>query len=294
MFDLTPEALAYGEGLLARSAFPEIDKPVTCAVSGGADSLSLLILARLHGLEVTAVHVDHGLREESASEAAVVQKASRRFEAAFRPKAVHLVAGPDLEARARAARKQVVGPDALTGHTLDDQAETLLINLLRGTGVAGLGAMEPGGIHPILALRRAETVKLCGLAGLDPVLDPSNDDPRFVRNRVRHELLPLMADISQRDIAPLLSRTSERARQLDQALSELSEDLDPTNVSQLSQAPRALAAQALRRWLRTPNGHPPSQAELARVFDVVEMRAVSCQLSGGRQVKRTQGVLRVE
>ena len=101
--------------------------------------------------------------------------------------------GPNLEARARAARFAVLPADVATGHTMDDQAETILVNLLRGAGADGLAGMAPGRRHPLLGLRRLETHALCAEVGLEPVCDPSNADPAFVRNRVRHELLPLCA-----------------------------------------------------------------------------------------------------
>lgn len=294
MIDIPEAARNLGAELLGLCRFPSVGSSVTCAVSGGADSIALLVLARLANLEVTAVHVDHGLRQGSAAEANIVAAVARQVGAAFRAERVDLIDGPDLEARARRARKGTYGPDALTGHTADDQAETLLINLLRGTGIAGLAAMKPGGIHPLLGIRRADTVKLCELAGFCPIRDPSNTDPRFLRNRVRHELLPLMNDISQRDTTPLLNRTADRARELHSAIHELSFSLDPTNSRQLQTAPRAVAAQCLRRWLQDEDGHPPSFDELERVLEVVHHRSVACEISGGRRVARTDGVLRLE
>ncbi len=111
--------------------------------------------------------------------------------------------------------------DVLTGHTADDQAETVLINLLRGAGASGLAAMRPGPTKPLLALRRAETVALCADLGLDPVIDPSNADRRFLRNRVREEVLPLLCDVAKRDVVPLLLRTGELLRDDDDLLDEL-------------------------------------------------------------------------
>src|SRR3954468_16835813 len=121
--------------LLGRCRFPAPGTSVTCAVSGGADSLALLVLACAAGLSVTAVHVDHGLRPRSEAEAHVVQEAATRFGARFRAEAVHVGDGANLEARARAARYAVLPPDVLTGHTADDQAETVLVNVLRGAGI---------------------------------------------------------------------------------------------------------------------------------------------------------------
>ena len=131
---------------LARSRcdFPVAGTAVTCAVSGGADSLALLVLAVEAGCAVTAVHVDHGLRAGSAAEADIVAAAAARFGAVFRAERVDVPAGPNLEARARAARYAVLPPDVCTGHTADDQAETVLLNLLRGAGAPGVAALRPG------------------------------------------------------------------------------------------------------------------------------------------------------
>ncbi len=294
VLDLRDEAREFGQLVLTRCQFPEAPAAVTCGVSGGADSLALLILARLGGLEVEAVHVDHGLRPDGEAEAQFVARVAKQVGARFRSERAAVGEGPDLEARARKARLALLGSGAMTGHTADDQAETLLINLLRGAGVAGLAGMRPGGTHPLLGIRRHDTARLCLLAGLSPVDDPSNRNPRFVRNRVRHELLPLMDDISQRDVVPLLNRTAGRARSLQGAVEILAGDLDPTDTRELQSTPIALAAEALRRWLRDAKGHPPSEAELIRVMEVVEHKTKGCELSGGRRVARSNGVLRLQ
>ena len=280
--------------LLDRCTFPPVGSTVTAAVSGGADSLTLLVLACAAELDVTAVHVDHGLRDGSGAEAEVVASAASRFGARFRSEQVTVPQGPDLEQRARLARLAVVGDGAMTGHTAEDQAETLLINLMRGAGVPGLAAMEPGPTHPILALRRSETVELCANLGLNPVDDPSNRDPRFVRNRVRHELLPLLADISQRDPVPLLTRTAALARQMRTDVETLAVGLDPTDTKDLAGRPVTVAHQALRSWLADAIGHPPSAAEVDRVMAVVRHEATACELSGGRRVLRSGGKLSVQ
>ena len=193
--------------LLSRCTFPPRGRPLACAVSGGADSLALLVLAAAAGCAVTAIHVDHGLRaglggrgRGGAGGGGAVRRARSRATGSS------VAAGPNLEARARAARFAVLPADVATGHTMDDQAETILVNLLRGAGADGLAGMEPGARHPLLGLRRRETHALCAAVGLAPVCDASNDDPAFVRNRVRHELLPLCAEVAGRDPVPLLAR----------------------------------------------------------------------------------------
>ncbi|MFM8714161.1 MAG: ATP-binding protein, partial [Actinomycetota bacterium] len=99
----------------------------------------------------------------------------------------------------------------LTGHTADDQAETTLINLLRGAGTAGLAGMRRDR-HPLLGLRRSETQGLCAALGVVPLHDPMNDESRFQRVRVREELMPLLIDISKRDIVDVLVRQAELLR----------------------------------------------------------------------------------
>jgi tRNA(Ile)-lysidine synthase len=271
---------------------------VTCAVSGGADSLALLVLAVEAGCDVTAVHVDHGLRPGSEDEAAVVRTAAERWGADFRSVRVDVGPGPNLEARARAARYAALPADALTGHTADDQAETVLLNLMRGAGLDGLAGMDPVR-RPIRRLRGSETLALCVEVGLEPVDDPSNADPAFRRNRVRHELLPLLDAIAGRDVVPVLARQADLVRADVALLDDLAAALDPADARALAAAPPALAQRAVRRWLRAsgPGGdehHPPDAATVERVLTVARGDAVACELPGGWRVARTRGRLRLE
>ena len=264
---------------------------MVCAVSGGPDSLALLVLAVAAELEVTAVHVDHGLRDGSAAEAQVVAQAAERFGAAFRAARVEVVPGSNLEARARAARHAALPPDALLGHTADDLAETVLLNLLRGAALDGLAGFAPA-CRPLRGIRRAETHALCAAMGLDPVQDPSNLDPAFRRNRVRHELLPLLDAIAERDLVPVLARQADLLRDDALLLDELAAALDPTDAAALAAAPPALARRAVRRWLRDgPEQHPPDRATVDRVLAVAGGAASACEVGGGRAVRRHRGRL---
>jgi tRNA(Ile)-lysidine synthase len=270
--------------LLPRCTFPAPGTPVVCAVSGGADSSALLILAVAAGLQVTAVHVDHGLRPGSHTEADLVAAMADRFGAAFRAERVHVDHGPNLEARARAARRAVLPADAATGHTADDQAETVLLHLMRG-GAIGLAAMRPGPRHPILGLRRHETRALCAELGVATVDDPSNDDPSFTRNRVRHELLPLLDHIAARDLVPVLVRQADLLRDDHDLLDEWATALDVTDARAVAAAPLPLARRAVRAWLR--GQHPPDAASVERVLDVARGVTEACEVVGGRRVWRS-------
>lgn len=279
--------------LLARCRFPPPGADVTCAVSGGADSLALLVLATAAGCRVAAVHVDHGLRPGSAAEAEVVAAAARRLGARFRAERAQVAPGPNLEARARAARYAVLPPGAVTGHTADDQAETVLLNLLRGAGLDGLAGMGRDR-HPILGLRRAETRAVCDAEGLAPVEDPSNLDPVHRRNRVRSELIPLLDAIAQRDVAPLLARQADLLRDEAVFLDDLAGAVDPTNARALAAAPVVLARRALRRWLGEGQDHPPDAATVERALAVARGGSKASDVGAGRRLARTGNVLRLE
>ncbi|MET0457728.1 MAG: tRNA lysidine(34) synthetase TilS [Ilumatobacteraceae bacterium] len=278
--------------LLARCPFPPPGTSVDCAFSGGADSTALVVLAAAARCRVTAVHVDHGLRPSSADEAEQARHLAGVIGVGFRLERLVVAAGPNLEARARAARSAVLPSGVLTGHTADDRAETMLINLLRGTGLDGLAAMGPDPARPLLALRRSDTAGLCAVLGLPTVDDPTNAEPRFVRNRVRHELLPLMASIAGRDVIPLLVRTAEVVAD-DLALADAhTGDVDPTDAKALAAAPPALARRVLRRWLLA-DGYPPDAATVARVLAVARGEHRACELTGGRRVERHRQRLRI-
>ena len=258
-------------GLLARCRFPS-GETLHCAVSGGADSLTLLLLACRTERKVTAWHVDHGLRSDSANDFAFVNDIAVRLgvEAALRT--VRVEQGPNIEARARDARFAVLPPNVLTGHTADDQAETVIINLLRGSGTAGLSGMTREG-HPLLGLRRHETRSLCDELGLTPLSDPMNEDDRFRRVRIRNEVLPLLGDVSKRDVVDVLVRQAELLRDDDDLLDELAAMIDVHDAKAVTQAPIALARRAIRQWLADPL--PP------------------CDIGDGRQVRRSRQRLRI-
>ncbi len=260
-------------------------------MSGGADSLALLALAVASGRRVTAVHVDHGLRPGSHREAELVRDAAAQVGAEFEARTVNVDSGPNVEARARAARYAALPDDVLTGHTADDQAETVVVNLLRGAGIDGLSGMRefggPSGAvgHPLLALRRHDTEAVCAVLGWTPFHDPSNDDEGLLRNRIRRSILPLLDEAAGRDLTPILVRQATLLADDAAVLDDLARGIDPTDAKALSSAPVALARRAVRNWLARV--HPPDAASVERVLAVARGEAVACELPGGARVQRT-------
>ena len=277
--------------LLSRCTFPSEKSQVDCAVSGGADSVALLVLACAANLNVTAWHVDHGLRENSDMEAALVAQLAEQLGAQFESRTVTVEKGANVEARAREARYGALPEGVMTGHTADDQAETVLINLLRGSGTRGLAGMQPTQQRPLLHLRRSETQALCSALGIAVFNDPSNNDERFQRNRIRHEVLPLMESLAKRDLVPVLMRQADLLRDDDDLLNELASALDPTDARALASAPIALARRAIRTWLTNPL--VPDSATVERVLEVARGNALACDIGLGRQVRRSQQQLRI-
>ncbi len=265
--------------------------PIHCAVSGGADSSALLILASLTGEEVVAHHVDHGLRPNGPDESNHVANLASKVGADFRSVVLSIEDGPNLEARAREARFASLPTDVHTGHTADDQAETILLHLLRGGGPDALAGMRDDQ-HPIIRLRRADTESVCQIFQWRPTEDPSNDDSRFRRNRIRHEVLPLLNKVAERDVVPLLVRAGQIAEKDAELLDRLAREIDATDAVAVASAPIALARRAIRAWLR--EGHPPDLASVERVLQVARGEALGTEITGGRSVRRTDGKLRVE
>ena len=215
--------LAAVRSFLAAGHVPD-GAPLVVACSGGADSLALAAAVRSVAGERQAVlaTVDHGLQPGSAEVARSVAEVAR---AIGYPRIEVLpvrVTGPGgTEAAARDARYTALrelafslGPEAavLLAHTADDQAETVLLGLARGSGPRSVAGMRPWRApwgRPLLAVRRADTEAACAAAGLVPWQDPHNADPSFTRVRLRREVLPLLEEVLGGGVAPALARTAE-------------------------------------------------------------------------------------
>jgi tRNA(Ile)-lysidine synthase len=232
------------------------------AVSGGPDSTALLWLAarwrarRKRGPKLIAVTVDHGLRPESAREAKQVARLARKLGIAHRT--LHWSGkkpASRLQERARSARYGLLADAAraagaahvLTAHTLDDQAETVLLGLARGSGpdaVAGMRVVAPPLLRPLLAIPRAATVQACRDAALEAWADPHNADRRFARVRVRLDALPALEAAIGPGVAAALARTADQVQEDAAALDALAAELAP-ELAELADGGIALPVDAL-------------------------------------------------
>jgi tRNA(Ile)-lysidine synthase len=208
---------------------------VLAACSGGGDSLALAaalaFVAPRAGLRAGGVTVDHGLQEGSVQRAAAV--AALMSKLGLDPvRAIAVTPATGNEAAARAARYNALDETArewnaktvLLGHTLDDQAETVLLGLARGSGsrsLAGMPARRGLYRRPLLGLRRATTAAACAELGLDPWQDPHNHDFRFTRARVRHRLIPALEEALGPGVAEALARTASQLRADAECLDDL-------------------------------------------------------------------------
>jgi tRNA(Ile)-lysidine synthase len=213
---------------IARERLLAGGETVLVGVSGGADSTALLhVLAALApelGLALHVLHVDHGLRRDSARDAEVVRRLAARYGLPVDVATVTVERTGSLEEAARRARHAALeaGADRVgasriaLGHTADDQAETVLMRLLEGTGLRGLAGIRPRRgrvIRPLLEVRRQAIADLLAAAGLSWIEDPTNRDCRFLRNRVRHQVLPALARQADRgDLVRPLTRVARQAR----------------------------------------------------------------------------------
>lgn len=262
--------------VLERCRFPlakdaNIISPIfDLAVSGGPDSLAMTVLALAAGLRIRIWHFDHQIRDTSTLEAEWVAEFAESIGAEFSLVSHKIEAGSNLEARARKARKESFPRDIATGHTMDDQVETLLINLLRGSGTAGLSAMRIGAAKPILALRKAETSQICKVVGLNPIHDASNDSTQFLRNRIRHELVPSLNDLARRDVVPVLFRSAEIFGLESDFLDGLACDIDPTNRVQLREANLVVRYRSIRRAASQITGYPPSFDAMTQLSNLID------------------------
>ena len=279
-----------------RAVLDTTEGPVVVALSGGADSLALAAAAAFEagrrGIQVEAVVVDHGLQE--GSDATAADAAAKAVARGLAARVVRVEVGADdgPEAAARRARYDAlaraaadIGADTvLLGHTLDDQAETVLLGLARGSGGLSLAGMPaerrdatgPRWARPLLGIRRRTTVSACRAEGLEPWSDPHNVDPAYARVRVRERVMPVLEAELGPGVAEALARTAEQLREdaeaiqdmIDETIEDIVEHAEAgisISVAALAANPAALRNRVIRYVVESEFGVSLTRAQTLEV-----------------------------
>ena len=279
---------------------------IVCAVSGGADSMALLwamyLLKEEWRLDLSAAHFNHHLRgAESDRDEAFVREFCAGYGIPLHVGSAEVKPGrKGLEAAAREARyaflRSLPGKIA-TAHTADDNAETVLLLLVRGTGLKGLGGIMPKNgdvIRPMLSVTRAQVEELLEEYAVDHISDSSNETDAFLRNRLRHHVMPLLTQENPR-IAENLSAMALRLRQDEEALSQIARQHAPIGVEDLRQQPPAIRARALEAFLKESGVKEPegSHIALAEALVFTDKPSAAAQFPGGITIARNYDALEV-
>jgi len=282
--------------------------PVVVLLSGGRDSVCLLdVAARLAGAQaVTALHVDYGLRTESAGDATHCRALCTRLGVALD---VHVARRPEgagnLQAWARdvrlgtGARLAVArGARLATGHTASDQAETVLLRLAASPGrraLLGMAARDGLLVRPLLGVTRAQTASHCTARGLAWREDASNDDPAYARNRARAGLLPALRELhpaAEANVVRTAQLLREEAAVLDEVVETALAGRDRIAIDHLAALPPALARLVVRRLAEDAAGRLCARAA-GRLPDILALGDGSLDLGDGARAVVAGGVLRI-
>lgn len=280
---------------------------VVVAVSGGADSLALAagvaFVAPREGWNARAVVIDHDLQEGSdrVARTAADQVASLSLDVEVIRVRVGRAGGPEAAARdARYGALEATGADAvLLGHTRDDQAETVLLGLGRGSGprsIAGMRPIDGRYRRPLLDVTRAETRAVCRAVGLQPWDDPHNADPAYRRVRIRTEALPLLEDVLGGGVRDALARTAAQIRDDDDHLDALAAEVagrPQLSCTDLAALPRAIRTRVLLRLAREAGARDLGAVHVAALEGlVIDWRGqAGVDLPGGMTAGRRGGTL---
>ena len=277
---------------------------VICAVSGGADSVAMLfalyLLREKLGITLEAAHFNHNLRgEESLRDETFVRELCARYDIPIHVASGEIRSGKKgLEAAARDARyaflESLPGKIA-TAHTADDNAETILMHLVRGTGLKGLGGIAPQRgklIRPMLGITRREVEDFLAEWHLPHVEDSTNKTDAFLRNRLRHHVMPLLTAENPR-IAENLSQMALRLREDEACLSQLSSYETLPEVETLRTLPSAVRSRMLERFLKENGVREPEDVHIAQAEALVfsDSPSASAAFPGGVTLSRRYGHL---
>ena len=303
---------------IRRVVRPHLAQAVLVACSGGADSLALAAAvafeAPRHGVPAGLITVDHGLQPGSAAQARRVADLATGL--GLDPVTIVAVevgtaGGPEAAARrarygALDAAATTLGADVVLGHTLDDQAETVLLGLGRGSGarsIAGMRAVSGRYRRPLLGVRRATTEAACRALGLPWWDDPHNADPRYARVRVRSEVLPLLEDVLQGGVAEALARTASQLQDDEDHFAMIMHESAPglvsvhyhrsLGVAELAELHRAVRTRVLRAWALAGGATEVTAVHVAALDALVTgwHGQAGVELPGGVRVRRSGGML---
>ena len=287
---------------------------VLVACSGGADSMSLLhVLHHVRtefGITLCAASIDHGVRSESADEVAGVAEFAGSLGVPFQSARLDGLKGtPSLQAQARTARYEALhalaGESGATriavGHTQDDQAETVLGRLLRGAGVRGMAAITPrrddGVVRPLIDCDRPAVRAYAETHGITFVDDPSNEDKRFDRIRIRREVLPTLLRIDPqavRHLAELADQAAEFNTLVDAQLAALpSDDCQRVPVDVFTSSPPPVRARWFQRWIAAKTGITPGRSHIVAIGRLLQGEG-EVLLGSDWSVRREAGELLLE
>jgi tRNA(Ile)-lysidine synthase len=284
-------------------------EPLVVLLSGGADSVCLLDCAVRIGAQVRALHVNYGLRPGSDADEQFCRVVCDRLGVPLTVERVHLGEG-NLQAQAREARYAIAerlayehGSDFAAAHTASDQAETVLYRLAVSPGSRALLGMAPRRgrlIRPLLEAGREDTREYCRARGLSWRDDPTNEDPRFARSRLRHEVLPVLRALSpaaERTIAETSFLLRDERQVLERAADEAIARLGiPVPLEALRGEPPGLARTALTRLAERAAGEPValSRSDCAAILSLAGEGTQSLDLGGGLRAVAEYGALRFE
>ncbi len=280
---------------------------VYCAVSGGADSMALLwamyLLKDKLEISLRAAHFNHHLRgEESDRDEGFVREFCQQFDIPLIVGHGQIVAGEKgLEAAAREARYaffDTLQGKIATAHTADDNAETVLMHMVRGTGLKGLGGIAPVRkrvIRPMLNVTRQQVLAFLDCYHVGFVEDSTNDGDGFLRNRLRHHVMPLLKE-ENLSLAESVSRMAQRLREDEAQLQQLAEYETLPKVEELKALPPAVRGRMLERFLRQCGVKEPESEHIALAEKLVFSKkpSATAQFPHGVTLRRNYGRLEAD
>lgn len=281
------------------------NKKSLIACSGGGDSIGLALVAASQNIDFALMYVEHNINPSTRVCETIVGDLATKLGVEVFVENVDLDSENNkgnLESRARdmryAALEKVREENAydfvLTAHHLDDYVETFFINLIRGAGssIASLSAARQNLVRPLLHWRKSQLENLVNKSEIEFFSDPSNALDCFVRNRIRNEVMPLLDDISKRDVAPLIAKAGNHISRDQKFISKLGEESWPivgdTDTRALRALDISLQNHAIRAWI---DGDRPSAKEMANILDVVNHEIPRTQISGNRTIWRKDAKL---